>query len=297
MSSAVQTQVKAPAITAFTPTYGGLLQRKCACGGTPGLDGECADCRRKRLSGQGSSLIQPKLRIGQPGDKYELEADHVAHAIMSMPDSQVLRQPEVAQLGLDLPIQRICSERNEEIRRQPTEDIVEIEDEKKKNEEILSRWNSPAGVGPAREERLLDALRQIADHPADLLDEPASEDFTVRERQVYGAYRRAQKIARRALESEPEPCPNAVTSENKDRPGKSPAGVGPARGSLRKAKPLKVRVTMVYTDFMRLALNHHYGLPGKASLKDCQLWMETTLSADWADIGYEYTKDTGNDGE
>src|SRR5260370_22134604 len=26
-----------------------LLQRKCACGGTAGLDGECANCRHKRL--------------------------------------------------------------------------------------------------------------------------------------------------------------------------------------------------------------------------------------------------------
>src|SRR6266481_6002155 len=27
----------------------GLLQRKCACGGTPGPTGECEGCRRKRL--------------------------------------------------------------------------------------------------------------------------------------------------------------------------------------------------------------------------------------------------------
>ncbi|MBZ0303137.1 MAG: DUF4157 domain-containing protein [Anaerolineae bacterium] len=26
-----------------------LLQRKCACGGTPGVDGECAECRQRRL--------------------------------------------------------------------------------------------------------------------------------------------------------------------------------------------------------------------------------------------------------
>lgn len=34
----------------FTPVHNGLLQRKCACGGSPGLDGECAECRKKRLS-------------------------------------------------------------------------------------------------------------------------------------------------------------------------------------------------------------------------------------------------------
>ena len=40
-------------ITATVQT--GLLQRKCACGGTPGVDGECEECREKRLSLQRSS--------------------------------------------------------------------------------------------------------------------------------------------------------------------------------------------------------------------------------------------------
>jgi outer membrane protein OmpA-like peptidoglycan-associated protein len=34
----------------FTPVRTNILQRKCACGGAPGLDGECAECRRKRLT-------------------------------------------------------------------------------------------------------------------------------------------------------------------------------------------------------------------------------------------------------
>ena len=55
-----------------------LLQRKCACGGNTGLSGECDDCRKKRL-------LQPKLTIGQPGDRYEREADRVAEQIMRMP--------------------------------------------------------------------------------------------------------------------------------------------------------------------------------------------------------------------
>lgn len=32
------------------PVQTGLLQRKCPCGGTPGVDGECEECREKRLS-------------------------------------------------------------------------------------------------------------------------------------------------------------------------------------------------------------------------------------------------------
>src|SRR4051812_25446772 len=34
---------------AFTPMPTSLLQRKCACGGAPGLTGECAECANKQL--------------------------------------------------------------------------------------------------------------------------------------------------------------------------------------------------------------------------------------------------------
>jgi hypothetical protein len=43
----------APApIPFFAPMRTGLLQRKCACGGTPGPTGECEECRKKRLQGK-----------------------------------------------------------------------------------------------------------------------------------------------------------------------------------------------------------------------------------------------------
>jgi hypothetical protein len=42
-------QVRMAYAPTFTPSPG-LLQRKCACGGTPGLTGECAECSRKRLA-------------------------------------------------------------------------------------------------------------------------------------------------------------------------------------------------------------------------------------------------------
>ena len=41
-----------------------------------------------------SGALQTKLRIGQPGDKYEQEADRVADAVMRMPESVVQRQLE-----------------------------------------------------------------------------------------------------------------------------------------------------------------------------------------------------------
>src|SRR5215213_1966192 len=49
-NSTGQTRVKAASPLSFTPVRSGHLQRKCACGGTPGLDGECEECRRKRLT-------------------------------------------------------------------------------------------------------------------------------------------------------------------------------------------------------------------------------------------------------
>ena len=42
-----------------------LLQRKCACGGTPGPTGECEGCRRKRLQRKAS---QPSTINSQPAE-------------------------------------------------------------------------------------------------------------------------------------------------------------------------------------------------------------------------------------
>jgi hypothetical protein len=38
--------------------------------------------------------IQAKLKVGQPGDKYEQEADRIAEEVMRMPEPEVQRQPE-----------------------------------------------------------------------------------------------------------------------------------------------------------------------------------------------------------
>src|SRR5215208_7150058 len=36
-----------------------MLQRRCACGGTPGPDGECAECRKKRLQRRSTRQAEP----------------------------------------------------------------------------------------------------------------------------------------------------------------------------------------------------------------------------------------------
>ena len=40
----------------FTPALSRLFQRKCGCGGMPGLAGECAECKRKRLMRQRTGI-------------------------------------------------------------------------------------------------------------------------------------------------------------------------------------------------------------------------------------------------
>ena len=79
------TQAKSEAAPSQETAPRGLLQRKCACGGNPGLGAECPECRDGKLI-SAPPLVQTKLVIGQPGDKYEREADRVADAVMRMPD-------------------------------------------------------------------------------------------------------------------------------------------------------------------------------------------------------------------
>jgi len=68
----------------------GLLQRTCACGSPAGPTGECAPCRRQHALGR---PLQAKLRINQPGDRYEQEADRVAEQVMRMPEPGLQRKP------------------------------------------------------------------------------------------------------------------------------------------------------------------------------------------------------------
>ena len=114
-----------PTISLSQPS---ILQRTCACGGVPGLTGECEACSSKRLSSSPGATnpstladrssndhttaqspqspligysfgklaiapkerlgIQAKLAIGQPGDRYEQEADRIATQVTQSPATQ-----------------------------------------------------------------------------------------------------------------------------------------------------------------------------------------------------------------
>jgi hypothetical protein len=47
VSTMAQLQAKPALKPSYTPVRNSLLQRKCACGGTPGPSGKCAECREK----------------------------------------------------------------------------------------------------------------------------------------------------------------------------------------------------------------------------------------------------------
>jgi hypothetical protein len=55
------------------------LQRKCACGGTPGPSGECAACREKRVA------LQSQSRSSEPGIRRDSSAPSIVHEILRSP--------------------------------------------------------------------------------------------------------------------------------------------------------------------------------------------------------------------
>jgi hypothetical protein len=67
----------------FMPVHSGLLQRKCACGGAPGVSGACAECNSKRLLlSRRPASWAATLPVSAPGDRYEREAEQVAARVV-----------------------------------------------------------------------------------------------------------------------------------------------------------------------------------------------------------------------
>ncbi|MDT7543556.1 MAG: hypothetical protein QOE33_3460 [Acidobacteriota bacterium] len=64
------------------PVAGGLLQRKCACGG------HCSECGRNR------EIVQAKLRVSSPEDQFEREADQTAESVLRSPMRDGARDAE-----------------------------------------------------------------------------------------------------------------------------------------------------------------------------------------------------------
>lgn len=98
-----------------------------------------------------SSIIQTKLKIGQPNDKYEQEADRVAEQVMRMPDplSQVSEQVSVK--AQTCQVQKKCAkceeEDEEQIQRKPLiskiTPMIQSQTEEKEEEELLQPKEVP----------------------------------------------------------------------------------------------------------------------------------------------------------
>jgi len=74
-----QTSKKSPAsqISRLQPARTSLLQRKCACGGSPGADGECEACRKKRLQRKAADL--------QPTNHPNAVVPPIVHEVLRSP--------------------------------------------------------------------------------------------------------------------------------------------------------------------------------------------------------------------
>ena len=62
------------------PVSSNILQRKCACGNHTMAGGGCAECGKTKRFG-----LQTKLKINEPGDIYEQEADRIADQVLAAP--------------------------------------------------------------------------------------------------------------------------------------------------------------------------------------------------------------------
>jgi len=103
-------------VSTAAPFSGLSIQRKasCACGGG------CPRCQSKLP-------IQAKLAVSEPGDIYEQEADRVADQVMRMPDPGATETAAVGAQAQGSRIQRMCTECEEELHRQPIEEEEEEE--------------------------------------------------------------------------------------------------------------------------------------------------------------------------
>ena len=93
-----------------------------------------------------SRVIQAKLKISQPGDAYEQEADRVADTVMRMPEPAT-SGPTTLSNAADPTIQRACAECEDEVQRQAigeeeTDDVVPDETGMPKREPGASSPNT-----------------------------------------------------------------------------------------------------------------------------------------------------------
>ncbi|MGH7871424.1 MAG: DUF4157 domain-containing protein [Candidatus Binatia bacterium] len=101
MNSAAHTQKNPAKMTPSMMVPHMAVQRKCGCGGSAGLTGKCTECQNQWMTGK---PVQTKLRINEPGDAYEQEADRVAEQVMRMAEPN--QDSDSSRLGATTLVQR-----------------------------------------------------------------------------------------------------------------------------------------------------------------------------------------------
>jgi hypothetical protein len=156
----------------------GVLQRKssCACGGG------CPRCQER-------ALLQTKLKISEPGDVYEQEADRIADEVMRMPEPSVQRQVEPEEDEEEEMVQR------QAIAQQDTSEVPSIVNE------VLNSSGQPLDSETLTfmESRFEQDFSQVRVHTDAKATESAqalnAQAYTVRQNIVFGAEQYAPKTA------------------------------------------------------------------------------------------------------
>jgi hypothetical protein len=124
-----------------------------------------------RLTGRflAGALVQPKLTIDRPGDRYEQEADRVADQVMRMPEPPSRDAPAAVRGTEAETVQRVCSECQEDLQRQS------LTEDKEDEEELLQAKRTDAQVPTVTSSReaAVESARQDSGKPLD----PATRAF------------------------------------------------------------------------------------------------------------------------
>lgn len=111
-------QASRPTINQIATGADGLrLQRACLYGST------CTSCAEKEND---QPILQPKLTIGSPNDRYEQEADRVADQIMRMPEPTIQRQMEPEAAAEEIVQRKAIVNQIDSSERQTSPDVPDI---------------------------------------------------------------------------------------------------------------------------------------------------------------------------
>ena len=101
------------------------------------------DFSRVWVHSPGPGMIQAKLKINEPGDIYEQEADRVAEQVMQMPAPETHEETEVSVRSQGIHTQRACIKCNEEMRRQPFDDVWQAKEVSGRIPQLAPRLLNP----------------------------------------------------------------------------------------------------------------------------------------------------------